>query len=139
MLLLMVLSSSLTAYSQKMVLTNDGDTAIVYTVSQSRFLLQQYYKEKESKELADLLEQNLAIQDSIVKQQREIIAAKNKYISNLNDISEVKDIELTNLTNNLNKSTRKISVLKRNKWIYLSLGVVGGMVLNHMSWKYYKP
>ncbi len=116
-----------------MVLTNSGDTSIVYTVEQSRFLLQQYFKAKEANELADLLEANLALQDSVVEQQRQIIAAKNKYISNLGEISDTKDLELSNLQSSLNKTERKLRNTKRSKWILVGLGILGGAFVNHLS------
>lgn len=139
MLLLTALLINSAAYSQKMVLTNSGDTSIVYTVEQSRFLLQQYFKAKEANELADLLEANLALQDSVVEQQRQIIAAKNKYISNLGEISDTKDLELSNLQTSLNKTERKLRNTKRSKWILVGLGILGGAFVNHLSWKYYQP
>lgn len=132
----MILLINCKAFSQKMILTEKGDTVITYTVTQSKFLLQQYYKEKESRELAELLELNLSIQDSIVVQQRLIIGKKDQYIVNLNEIIDSKDEELSTITLKLNESVHKTLILKKNKWIFLSCGLLSGIVLTHLNSKY---
>jgi hypothetical protein len=121
LVVLATLLTSITAYSQKTVLSSNGDTTICFSVTQAKFLLKKYYEVEKYAKLDSVCQLQLLYNDSLNNTLTGTIVAQSVVIRNLGDINSLKDIQIQSLTNRL--GDEKIATKKQKIGKYIAIGV----------------
>jgi hypothetical protein len=121
LVVLAMLLTSITAYSQKTALSSNGDTTICFSVSQAKFLLKKYYEVEKYAKLDSVCQLQLLYNDSLNNTLTGTIIAQSIIIRNLGDINSLKDIEVRSLTNRL--GDEKVATKKQKIGKYIAIGV----------------
>lgn len=107
------------AYSQKRVLTTDGDTLVAFTPKQARWLLNQTYKVKELIAIDSVNKSIIVLKDSVIT---ELKANESDYLMVLKN----KDV-VTSIYESENKHLKK--VIRRQK-IVSKVSLIGAAFLS---------
>lgn len=113
MLLSLLISSMM--YSQVLVLNENKDTTVCFTINQSKFLLNQNYRFRECDTLRIICEKQNSYKDSVISYFKLKILGYEKIESNNLQKFSLKDIEIKSLNTqikSLNKSLRTQKFLK---------------------------
>lgn len=119
--------------SQTLELNEKGDTIIVFSVSQGKYLLKEHYRLKECKTLDSICELQRAYSDSIATYQTKNATDYKKVIENDKEIVFVKDNQIQGLKADLVTANKQLKLQKVYKWVAI---IGGGAVSGFLGFKY---
>jgi len=112
----------------KMVVIED-DSCVIFTLNQSRQMIIWDVEYDECKEEREILIEEIALKDSVITNQKNIVAEYNEIIELYNGIKDEKDTLIQLHVEEKQLLEKQIKKQKRQKFISSALGVIATSIL----------
>lgn len=119
----MVLLRSINVFSQTLVLNENSDTTICFSINQGKYLLKQVYKLKECDTLYSICNQQLLLSDSVIANQKINIDSYKKIVSNQYILISSKDAEIDMLDEKIKEEKKNVRKQKVYRWLTFGVSV----------------
>lgn len=128
-----ILFLNLTAFSQTLVLNKNGDTTICFSINQGKFLAKEHHRAEEFKTLDSLSRLEIKNKDLQINMYVKMQEKLESVVNNQKKIIALKDGEISSLTDSINNNVAEAKKQKRQK----VLSIIGGTVLSgYLGYKY---
>ena len=127
MLLLLLLS--LEAFSQRTILNEQGDTSIVFSTNQAKYLLKTYYAREKAEWDVSILEHQKWLLEKSLSSKDSTIANLTSIITNHQAESQVLEAQIEYCADQLKRANRRTKVARVTKWLYVAGAFAGGVLL----------
>jgi hypothetical protein len=117
---------------------NDKDSTVLMSKKLVGYMIEDLIKSDADKAAIKLLEQNLTFKDGIITQKDEIIGRHDASMKAKNDLINEYESNEKDMTIAMDKLKSDLNKKKQGNifWKSAAAGMLVGLVVNHLSWKY---
>lgn len=119
-------------YSQKTLLSDNGDTLVCFSISQSKFLLKKYHELQEVNALYSICNQQLTASDSIKKYYHEISISKDLILKNQKTEIGLYQEQVEHLKTELELEKKETSKQKKHKNYAIAGGILSSCLFGYL-------
>ncbi len=129
---LLILLTNTRIFSQKVQLSDNGDTLVCFSINQSKYLLKKYYELQELKSLYSICNQQLTASDSIKKYFYEISNSKDIILKNQKTEIGLREEQIEHLKVELQLEKKETDRQKRHKNFAIAGGVLSSCLFGYL-------
>ena len=117
---------------------NDKDSTVVMSKKLVGYMIEDLIKSDADKQAIQIIEQNLVFKDKIIQQKDEIIVRHDASMKAKNDLINEYESNEKDMTIAMDKLKADLNKKKQGNifWKSATAGLLVGLVVNHISWKY---